>query len=259
MSSKIYDSVHAAPIPDSRQQQMQAFMDRLMALPNRSGSSPGYAKARLALIAAYQNGTDQEFNLAAESLFSIAKKFSDEISARKNSNSQIPKTENANSPASPSQPANHLAARFCRNLDDLDLPCGSPAFWISVYDLRSSAPTIRCRECEPPPSKAMIGQLLYAYQPGGPGTAPEWETPPIATTLAGSPSSTPGSSDAGWYELTEQIRCADGSTMLARKGWDNLQSVWVADSLQRLTITEPGGFEEAWQIHAEHTARFFEN
>lgn len=51
--------------------------------------------------------------------------------------------------------------------------CGSPIFWISVY--RDGV--MRCRECEPPPSPALIGELVQLVD--GPGDTPEALVEPV--------------------------------------------------------------------------------
>lgn len=150
-----------------------------------------------------------------------------------------------------------LAARFCPT-------CGSPAFWTA----RPSPDVLRCRECEPPPANSLIARLLYARwatlvladQEDLPTL--EWEPPSndAAGTREGSPpldanqsertggDGSPGDFLAGMVE----VRCADGSWMFARPGWDNPDSPYW-DDLTRLAITD--GWETAWQLLSERTDR----
>lgn len=187
------------------------------------------------------------------------------LSPAKNSFSEREKSRNEKINSQSGGVSPTLAARLCPT-------CGSPAFWTA----RPSPDVLRCRECEPPPANSLIARLLYARwatlaladQEDLPTL--EWEPPSndAAGTREGSPpldanqgsrgpqntsserteGIPPGSFLAGMVE----VRCADGSWMFARPGWDNPDSPhW--DELIRLTITD--GRDTAWQLLSERTAR----
>jgi hypothetical protein len=299
-------------ISESRKASMQKIGSAILELKSQFGigSGPEYAAARSKCLHAYEHGSDSEFETASANFLAVAKNLAAEISESRNlrnlereneiqekiktaNNRGANESSERNESNEPTTLADLLAARFCDRPGPANpeqkRACGSPAFWLSVYDVqaiksgrmvaqaspghagdesgaRSQASPLKCRECEPPPAKSLVGLLLYAYLPGGPAAnmAPAWDEPELLAELleqsreAGSRKETSGDGGHGELgrqleQLTEQITCADGRILFTRPGWNDLRSPWYADSVTRATIAY--GAEDGWREHLEITNR----